>query len=187
MEYKVNIGDVKSGKSYKVMIVDDEAKSLLGAKIGDKVKGDKFGFSGYEFEITGGSDSSGFPMRKDVRGSKRQRILIVSGIGTRQNRKGMRLRRTVVGNTVGQKTSQVNMKVLKAGKKPLDASPTEEAPAEDTREKSPEVQPEAKPPKEEAKPEEKPKAEEKPKEDKKEEAPTEKPKEEKPSEEKKKE
>ncbi|MFH1770292.1 MAG: 30S ribosomal protein S6e [archaeon] len=134
MEYKINISNPKTGKSFKATVIEGEAKQLLGARIGDKIKGDKFGFSGYEFEITGGSDASGFPMRRDVRGAKRKRVLIASGVGTRHNRKGMRLRRTVVGNTVGEKTSQINMKVLKEGKKPLDAAPeaeaTEEKPTE---------------------------------------------------------
>jgi len=137
-EFKANIGDPKTGKTYKKDIIGDEAKHLLGKKIGDKVKGDKIGFSGYEFEITGGSDSSGFPMRKDVSGTMRKKVLIASGVGTRHNRKGMRLRRRVAANTIHAKTSQINMKILTYGKKALDAeSPKEEAPAEAPKKEAP--------------------------------------------------
>ncbi|MBC8500928.1 MAG: 30S ribosomal protein S6e [Nanoarchaeota archaeon] len=158
-EFKANVGDPKTGKTYKQDIIGDEAKHLLGKKIGDKVKGDKIGFSGYEFEITGGSDSSGFPMRKDVSGTMRKKVLIASGVGTRHNRKGMRLRRRVAANTIHAKTSQINMKTLTYGKKALDAeSPKEEAPAEAPKEEKTEEKKE-KPPKEEAKAEETPKEE----------------------------
>lgn len=136
-DFKVNIGDPKTGKTVKKDIVGDDAKLLLNKKIGDKVKGDKIGFSGYEFEITGGSDSSGFPMRRDVNGTARKRILISSGIGTRHNRKGMRLRRTVVGNTINSKTAQINMKILKHGSKALDEAPAEKAKEEPVEEAKP--------------------------------------------------
>jgi len=126
MEFKLNIGDPKSGKTHKKDLSADESKELMGIKIGDKVKGDKIGFLGYEFEMTGGSDFAGFPMRKDVSGTTRKRILIVSGVGTRHKRKGTRLRRNVAGNTVFAKTAQINLKVIKAGKGPL--VPVEEAP-----------------------------------------------------------
>jgi len=159
-EYKLNIGDPKTGKCYKATVVGNETKDLLGAKIGHTIKGDKFGFAGYEFELTGGSDTSGFPMRKDVRGSGRKRVLIASGVGTRHNRAGMRLRRTVVGCTVGQKTVQINLKVLKYGKKALDAGTEAEAAAEATDDKPPKEEAKVEAPKKEVK-------EKKPKEDKK--------------------
>ncbi|MBU0472280.1 MAG: 30S ribosomal protein S6e [Nanoarchaeota archaeon] len=127
-EYKINIGDPKTGKSLKKDIVGIEAKEFLSKKIGDKVTGSKIGFPGYEFEITGGSDSSGFPMRKDVIGVGRKKVLITCGVGTRHKRKGTRLRRTVAGNTIGQKTVQINLKILKYGKDSL--NPAKEATAE---------------------------------------------------------
>jgi small subunit ribosomal protein S6e len=74
---------------------------------------------GYEFEIAGGSDYCGFPMRKDVNGIMRKAILVTKGFGNKYNRKGMRLRRTVAGNTIYNKTSQVNLKILKYGSTPL--------------------------------------------------------------------
>jgi len=164
MEFKLNIGNPKTGKTYKKDVAGDEAKEYLHKKIGDKVKGDKAGFSGYEFEITGGSDSSGFPMRKDVSGTARKKILIAKGVGTRHTRKGIRLRRSVAANTIYAKTTQINLKVLKEGKTPLGGAAVEEATPEPAKEKKTE-----KPKKEEKK--EKKKEEVNKKEDKKEAAP----------------
>jgi small subunit ribosomal protein S6e len=135
VEFKLNIGDTQTGKSYKKDLTADESKELLGKKLGEKISGNKIGFSNYEFQITGGSDNSGFPMRPDVQGTRRNKILITTGLGNRKRRKGMRLRRTVAGNTIGNTTVQINLKVLKSGKTPLGGEPAEatpegEAPAE---------------------------------------------------------
>jgi small subunit ribosomal protein S6e len=152
MDFKLNIGDPKSGKTHKKDLTGDDAKFLSGKKIGEKIKGELIGLTGYEFEITGGSDFCGFPMRKDVRGSQRKKILIVNGVGTRHTRAGMRLRRTVAGNTIYAKTAQINLKILKQGKSPLDAAPDADAPTETPKaEVKEEAKPEAKAPKEESK------------------------------------
>ena len=119
-EFKLVIG-LKSGKCVQKEAKDAAAKKLIGMKIGDKVKGEDVGLDGYEFEITGGSDYCGFPMRKDVQGAARKKILAVVGIGLKKKGKGVRQRKTVCGNTIHAKTSQVNLKVLKEGKEKLDA------------------------------------------------------------------
>ena len=129
VEYKIVLADPKTGKCYQREVKEAEAEVFLGKQIGNKVKGDSFNLSGYEFEITGGSDSSGFPMRGDIEGAGRKRILVIKGIGAKKKRKGQRQRKTVRGNTIGQETNQINMKILKYGKAKLDAGetkPTEE-------------------------------------------------------------
>ena len=131
-EFKLNIGDPKSKKTLKKEVKDDEAEAFLGLKIGDKVSGKSFGYDGYEFEITGGSDHIGLPMRRDVQGTTRKKILIVSGTGIRKNREGRKIRKSMAGNTIFSKTSQINLKVLKQGKAPLfEEEKPAEAPAED--------------------------------------------------------
>jgi small subunit ribosomal protein S6e len=119
MEIKVNIGDPKSGKTAKLILANDQAKPLLNIKIGDKILGDAIGFPGYEFEMTGGSDYCGFPMRRDVVGIARKKILMVGGTGLRHNLPGRKVRKTVAGNTIHPNTAQVNIKVTKHGEKPL--------------------------------------------------------------------
>ncbi|MBN2367960.1 30S ribosomal protein S6e [Candidatus Woesearchaeota archaeon] len=141
-EFKLVIGDPKSGKCHQVVVSEGNADFFKGKKIGDKVRGESFDFPGYEFEITGGADYCGFPMRKDIEGPVRKKVLIVDGVGTRHKEKGIRKRRTVCGNTIHEKITQISLKVLKHGKKPLgepaeelaDAEAPKEVPAEDKKE-----------------------------------------------------
>ena len=128
---KLVIGD-KSGKTKQVEVDENNSKSLFGKKIGETFKGETVDMTGYEFEITGGSDASGFPMRKDVDGDAKRRILIVSGVGSKPKRQGQRTRKMVAGNTVNDNTAQLNIKVLKTGQTPLFEEPKaeEETPAE---------------------------------------------------------
>ncbi|HLD88778.1 MAG TPA: S6e family ribosomal protein [Candidatus Nanoarchaeia archaeon] len=127
MEIKLVMSD-KTGKSYQKAVGDTESKKLVGLKIGDRVKGEIFDLTGYEFEITGGSDNAGFPMRRDVAGIARKKIAIVKGVGLKKPKKrwGMKLKKTVSGNTINAKTAQVNLKVIKAGAVPLVAEQKEE-------------------------------------------------------------
>lgn len=118
VSFKVVIG-TKEGKCVQKDIQEPEAKTFLGKKIGDAVSGDHIGLAGYEFIITGGSDYCGFPMRKDVEGFARKRILAIEGIGLKKKAKGIRVRKTVCGNAIHPKISQVNLKITKEGKEPL--------------------------------------------------------------------
>jgi len=120
VSFKVVIG-TKEGKCVQKEIQEPEAKILLGKKLGDSVNGDDIGLVGYEFTITGGSDHCGFPMRKDIDGFSRKKILAVSGIGLKKKAKGIRQRKTVCGNTVHPNISQINLKVTKEGKESLAA------------------------------------------------------------------
>jgi small subunit ribosomal protein S6e len=136
MEFKINIGDPKSGKTVQKVVSGDQAQSLLKKKIGEKVSGDSIGFAGYEFEISGGSDYCGFPMRRDVRGTARKKVLIVSGVGLRKNVRGRKVRKTVAGNTIYSKTAQINLKILKQGTTPLIEEKKEEGKSEAKEEKA---------------------------------------------------
>ena len=71
----------KDGKSYKKELDENSSAIFLNKKIGEIVKGDSFGLKGYELKITGGSDSGGFPIRRDVTGLGRKKPLVVSGVG----------------------------------------------------------------------------------------------------------
>jgi len=122
---KLVIG-MKDGTCVQKEISEEHSTALFGKKLGEAVKGDALGLAGYEFEITGGSDDCGFPMRWDVPGVARKRIFAVKGIGLKALGKGVRTRKTVAGNTVHQKTAQVNVKVTKEGAEPLKAPAAEE-------------------------------------------------------------
>ncbi len=118
------------GYKGKALQQEVELGQLVGRKIGDKVEGSIIGHEGYEFEITGGSDHCGFPMRKDVEGTNRKRILAVQGVGLNKASKGIRIRKTVAGNTIHEKIAQVNLKTIKEGIKPLIEEKKEEKKAE---------------------------------------------------------
>ncbi|MFC1801520.1 S6e family ribosomal protein [Nanoarchaeota archaeon] len=166
-EFKLVL-NAKDGKSYQKQVTGKEAEALLGKNIGEKVSGDTMGFAGYEFEVTGGSDSAGFPMRKGLSGFGRKRIFTKKGVGFKgrdrwkKSQPALRVKKTVCCEKIYPKITQVNLKVLKEGTASLGEAPKEEAPAEAPKEVPKET------PKEEPKEKDKPK-EEKPAEEKKEE------------------
>jgi len=96
---------------------DEPQAVFLGKKIGEKVPADSIGLTGFELEITGGSDKEGFPMRKDVEGQGRKRIVLSGPPGFHPDREGKRKRKAVRGNTISADIVQINTKVAKAGTK----------------------------------------------------------------------
>ncbi len=117
-EFKVVVSDGE--RSYSIKVEGHHANSLIGKKIGDEVDGIFVSLPGYKLQITGGSDADGFIMRRDVPGISRRKILITKGVGFNPKDKGVRRRKTVCGNTISLNISQINMKVIKKGAKPIE-------------------------------------------------------------------
>jgi small subunit ribosomal protein S6e len=117
--YKLNIagGNAGPGKGLtKLVEIDEKRFRFEGMKIGETINGGLIGFPNYEFQITGGSDSSGFPMRKDVHGPVKKKILVAKrGIGYNPKRKGQKKRKTVRGNEVTYDMTLINLIVVKYG------------------------------------------------------------------------
>ncbi len=90
---------------------------LTNKKIGDVIDGSVFGLSGYELVITGGSDEDGFPMRRDVSGTGRKKIMLTEGTGLDAPGEGVRIKKGIRGNQVSSDIAQLNTKVVKKGKK----------------------------------------------------------------------
>ncbi len=105
---KTVLNDVKNGRSYQK---EFDLNLFTGKKIGSKFEGDSIGAKGYEFEITGGSDSAGFPLDKSFESAIRKKILI-------KDKKG-NIKKNVRGNQFGPYMAQVNMKVVKYGSEDL--------------------------------------------------------------------
>ena len=116
--FKINIADVKTGKCYKTEVKDAQAASFMGLNIGEKVEGGKIGIDGYEFQVTGGTDYCGFPMRHGILGI-RKKIAIYKGIGFKGGLKGIKKRKTVCGHKINESIAAINLKVLKEGAKKL--------------------------------------------------------------------
>ncbi|MBI3034735.1 30S ribosomal protein S6e [Candidatus Woesearchaeota archaeon] len=116
--FKLCISDPGTGKTFQKEVKDNLARPFIGLNIGESIKGDSIEMAGYEFQITGGSDYCGFPMRKGILGL-RKKIAIYGGVGFRGDARGIKRRKTVCGHKIHEKISQVNLKVVKQGAKKL--------------------------------------------------------------------
>lgn len=116
---KMIISNPETQRSYEYSVTD-KMDVLVGAKIGDTIDGSTLGLKGYKIKITGGSDKDGFPMRRDISGTGKKRVLITKGPGFNPRRKGIRKRKTVRGNTISDAIIQINARVVEQGKKPLE-------------------------------------------------------------------
>ncbi|AKB28463.1 SSU ribosomal protein S6e [Methanosarcina siciliae T4/M] len=119
--FKVVVSDPKEGRSYQIDIKDAEANALIGKSIGDVVDGAIFGLTGYKVQITGGCDSSGFVMKPDLMGPRRQRILTATGVGYTPKLPGQRRRKMMRGKEIAPDIVQVNAKIVEYGSKSIKA------------------------------------------------------------------
>jgi len=122
----------------KTIQLDPKVFSLfLGKRIGDELDGSILGYKGYRIRITGGTDRDGFPMRPDVSGSRKVRILLSGGVGfrpyekppskkkkrrQRRRKKGLRRRKTVRGNVISDAIAQINAILVPAKKEEVKAA-----------------------------------------------------------------
>ena len=119
VEFKAIIADPKTGKTYQTVVSGHHANSLIGKKIGDEFDGIFVSLPGYKLNLTGGSDKDGFPMRKDIHGMKRRKVLLSNGKGFHATKPGMRKRKNICGDTISPDIIQVNMKISSYGSKPI--------------------------------------------------------------------
>jgi len=119
VDFKVVVGDVKTGRAHKVTVSGHHANSLVGKNIGEIVDGIFVGLPGYKLKITGGSDRNGTPMRKDLPGNKRRKILLSNGLGFHEVYPGERRRKALRGATISSEIVQINMAVAEYGPKPI--------------------------------------------------------------------
>ena len=140
----------QKGKSISRELKDNDANVLLGLQVGQETDASILGMQG-KIKITGGSDKSGVPMRGDVAGVPRKRILISKGVGLQDVKKGLRKRKLVRGNIISEEIYQINCKY--DGK--IDLEPKKEAPKEvpkkEAKKEAPKEAPKKEAPKKEAK------------------------------------
>ncbi|ADZ08857.1 30S ribosomal protein S6e [Methanobacterium lacus] len=117
MAFKLVISEGE--KSHQMEVEAAESKKLNGLTIGEEFDATLVGLTGYKLKITGGSDKNGFPMKKDVDGSRRIKSLLAGGIGFNPKRDGQRRRKTVRGNTVSDDIVQINTVVTQKGEKEI--------------------------------------------------------------------
>ena len=125
---KIVVSDQKTAKAY---MASTEQALFVGKKLGEIIKLDEIGLPGYEAKITGGSDKDGFPMRKDLDGNRRVKLLLSKSVGFRPVEQGERRKKRVRGNTINEDTVQINTKVIKPEKyENPEEKKAEEAPKE---------------------------------------------------------
>jgi small subunit ribosomal protein S6e len=120
LPFKLVISDPEEGKAIQYELDDAKTNALVGKRVGEIVEGDMLGLPGYKLRITGGSDKSGFPIRPDVHGSGKKRVLIRGPPGFKPKRKGMAKRKTIRGSELSLDISQVNMRVEEKGSTSLE-------------------------------------------------------------------
>jgi len=139
MAFKINVSH--NGKTFKV---ETEDEKLVGYSIGEKVAGEEISedLKGYELEIRGTSDKSGFTGLEELDGPNLKKVLLGYGKGMKRKPKGekkkttrpkgLRLRKTVRGKEISLDTVQINTKVTKEGTKKFESlfAPAEEAKSE---------------------------------------------------------
>ena len=127
MPFKLNISE--KGKSWKI---ESTSETLIGKKLEETINGKDVAetLEGYQLKITGASDLSGFPHKADVQGQEVKHLILNYGWGMhkrprkegkkkRVSPKGLRLRKSVRGQQLSEKTSQINLIVIKHGSKTL--------------------------------------------------------------------
>jgi len=118
-DIRIVISDPKAGKAYQTELAGAQANILYGKSIGEELDGALIGASGYKLKITGGTDKDGFPMRSDLPGAIKKRVLTSGGTGFIPTADGLRKRKTFRGREISLDIGQVNMKVTAYGAKPL--------------------------------------------------------------------
>ena len=107
---KISISNI-DGTTQNIEVEGARSQQFKGKKIGDEIEGSIFGMQDLRLQITGGSDKDGFPMRQDVHGGMRKKILLSGGIGFSSKTKGDRRRKMVRGNTITDDIVNVNLKI----------------------------------------------------------------------------
>jgi len=124
-KFKVIVSEPEAGTSKAVELEEARAVPLIGKKIGDVIDGSIVDLPGYKVQITGGSDKDGFPMRPNVHGGVRRRVILSGGTGFNPQSGGARRRKTIRGNVITDEIVQVNMKVIEKPKQPKEKKPKE--------------------------------------------------------------
>ena len=128
-KFKVIVSDPETGTSKVVELEEVRAVPFIGRKIGEVVEGAVVDLPAHKLQIMGGSDRDGVPMRPNVHGGVRRKVVLSGGVGFNPQDKGQRRRKTVRGDVITDEIVQINTKIIEKPKKPAE-SKKEQAPKE---------------------------------------------------------
>ncbi|MBU4076287.1 MAG: 30S ribosomal protein S6e [Euryarchaeota archaeon] len=118
-DFRIVVSDSKTAQAYQVTVTGAAASKIIGKNIGDTISGDIAGLSGYTLKLTGGTDKDGFPMRPDLPGPARRKILVSGGVGFHPKADGVRMRKSMRGKEISSEVTQINAVVVEYGQKSL--------------------------------------------------------------------
>lgn len=117
-KFKVIVSDPQTGNSKVVELEDARAATFIGRKIGEILDGAAVDMPATKVQIMGGSDKDGVPMKPNVHGGVRRKIVLSGGVGFKAKRDGERRRKAVRGNILTDEIVQINMKIVDQPAKP---------------------------------------------------------------------
>jgi small subunit ribosomal protein S6e len=120
-KFKVVISDPQAGTSKVVEVEETRAAPFIGKKTGETLDGAVVDMPAIKLQITGGSDKDGVPMRPNVHGGVRRKVVLSGGAGFNPKRDGQRKRKAVRGNTITDEIAQINLKIIDQPAKPKEA------------------------------------------------------------------
>jgi small subunit ribosomal protein S6e len=119
-KFKVILSDPQTGTSKVVELEEARAAPFIGRKIGETMDGAAVDMPSTKVKIMGGSDKDGVPMRPDVHGGVRRKVVLSGGVGFNPTKCGERKRKAVRGNVITDEIVQLNIKIVEQPNKPKD-------------------------------------------------------------------
>jgi small subunit ribosomal protein S6e len=110
-KFKVIVSDPQAGTSKVVELEEARAAPFIGRRVGETMDGSVVDLPAHTVQILGGSDKDGVPMRGNVHGGVRRRVVLSGGAGFSPKNKGERKRKTVRGNIITDEIAQINIKI----------------------------------------------------------------------------
>jgi len=110
-KFKVIISDPETGTSKAIELEESRAATFIGRKIREELDGAVVDLPAHKLQIMGGSDRDGVPMRSNVHGGVRRKVVLSGGVGFNPQAKGQRKRKTVRGDVITDDIVQINTKI----------------------------------------------------------------------------
>ena len=117
-KFKIIVSDPEAGTSKVVELEEVRAVPFIGRRLGEIIDGAIVDLPAHKVQLMGGSDKDGVPMRGNVHGGVRRKVVLSGGAGFSPKKSGERRRKTVRGSTITDEIAQINMKIVEkpAGK-----------------------------------------------------------------------